>query len=119
MGTQSNMERNWIGYEVSEQEYKMRLATSPHHTNPRSATLDFWRQTTSVDQYRQIQHKRRTQTNVPTSSNHFKEEHLIIAHRLAEMEKRRIGTRFMDHEITDKDMPSPLSQTVKNACGLM
>ena len=21
----------------------MRIATAPHHTNPRSATLDFWR----------------------------------------------------------------------------
>ena len=28
-----------------------------------------------------------------------KQEHLIIAHRLAEMEKRRIGTRFLDHEV--------------------
>ena len=23
----------------------MRIATAPHHTNPRSATLDFWRKT--------------------------------------------------------------------------
>ena len=24
-------------------EFQMRIATAPHHTNPRSATLDFWR----------------------------------------------------------------------------
>lgn len=29
----------------------------------------------------------------------YKEQHLIIAHRLAEMEKRRVGTRYLpkDH----------------------
>ena len=50
----------WYGYEVSEEsvqvqvkrwsliivrEFQMRIATAPHHTNPRSATLDFWRKT--------------------------------------------------------------------------
>jgi len=56
----------------------MRIAVSPHHTNPRSATLDFWRKTSSVPDYKHIQTKRRTQMNIPTSSNHSKEEHLII-----------------------------------------
>ena len=51
-------------------EMKMRLATSCHHTNPRSATLHFWRQTSSIDEYKRIQHMRRIQTNQPTSSNH-------------------------------------------------
>ena len=41
----------------------MRLATSCHHTNPRSATLHFWRQTSSLDEYKRIQHMRRIQTN--------------------------------------------------------
>ena len=50
----------------------MRMATSPHHTNPRSATLDFWRQTSSIDDYKRIQAKRRLQTNRPTSSNQQK-----------------------------------------------
>ena len=59
----------------------MRLATSPHHTNPRSATLDFWRQTTSVEEYKKVQERRRLQTNRPTSSNEQKEEHLIIGKR--------------------------------------
>ena len=35
------------------------------------------------------------------SSGKNKEEHLIIATRLAEMEKRRIGTRFLDREVRD------------------
>ena len=86
----------------------MRLATSPHHTNPRSATLDFWRQTSSIDSYKQIQAKRRVQTNRPTSSNQQKEEHLIIAARMAEMEKRRVGTRFMEYEVTKDDFNQPL-----------
>ena len=50
----------------------MRMATSPHHTNPRSATLDFWRKTSSIDDYKLIQAKRRLQTNRPTSSNQQK-----------------------------------------------
>ena len=62
-------------------EMAMRLATSPHHTNPRSATLDFWRQTTSVEEYKKVQERRRLQTNRPTSSNEQKEEHLIIGKR--------------------------------------
>merc|ERR1712147_228237 len=87
--------RDWSNYNISEEEMKMRLATSCHHTNPRSATLHFWRQTASLDEYKRIQHMRRIQTNQPPSSNHKKEEHLVIAHRLAEMEKRRVGTRFL------------------------
>ena len=49
----------------------MRIAISPHHTNPRSATLDFWRQTTTIDEYRKIQNRRRKQTNVPTRLIYF------------------------------------------------
>ena len=56
----------------------MRIATAPHHTNPRSATLDFWRKTVSKQDYAVIQKKRRTQMNIPTSSNIDKQEHMII-----------------------------------------
>ena len=54
----------------------MRMAGAPHHTNPRSATLDFWRKTTPYEQYKIIQAKRRKQMNVPTSSGLNKEDHL-------------------------------------------
>ena len=54
----------------------MRMAGAPHHTNPRSATLDFWRKTTPYDQYKIIQAKRRKQMNMPTSSGLNKEDHL-------------------------------------------
>ena len=33
---------------------------------------------------------------------------LVIAHRLGEMEKRRVGTRFMDREVTEEDHAKPL-----------
>ena len=73
----------FVGYSYGNlREMAMRLATSPHHTNPRSATLDFWRQTTSVEEYKKVQERRRLQTNRPTSSNEQKEEHLIIGKRL-------------------------------------
>ena len=36
-------------------EWQMRMAGAPHHTNPRSATLDFWRKTTPYEQYKIIQ----------------------------------------------------------------
>ena len=72
----------------------MRMASTVHHTNPRSATLDFWRKTTSVEDYKIIQAKRRAQMNKPTryvnktihfslkitlSSGLNKEDHIIIA----------------------------------------
>ena len=44
----------------------MRMASTVHHTNPRSATLDFWRKTTSVEDYKLLQAKRRAQMNKPT-----------------------------------------------------
>ena len=44
----------------------MRMATTVHHTNPRSATLDFWRKTTKYDEYKILQAKRRAQMNRPT-----------------------------------------------------
>jgi hypothetical protein len=113
-----NMTEQWIGYEVTEEARKMRLATSPHHTNPRSATLDFWRQTSSVEEYRIIQQKRRQQTNMPTSSLQYKEQHMVIAQRLADMEKRRLGTRFLEHEITEDELSKPLLKRVQD-CSLM
>jgi hypothetical protein len=113
------VENFWEGYQLSEQELKMRMAVSPHHTNPRSATLDFWRKTSHIDIYRQIQGKRRKQMNMPTSSGHNKEEHMIIANRLAAMEKRRIGTRFLDREVTDEDMDKPLGVKIQEACSIM
>ena len=50
-----------------------------------------------------LQEIRKNQLNVPTSSSELKEEHLIIAHRIAEMEKRRVGTKFLDRETTEDD----------------
>ena len=50
-------------------EWQMRMATSVHHTNPRSATLDFWRKTTRFEDYKLIQAKRRAQMNRPTRFN--------------------------------------------------
>ena len=47
-------------------EWQMRMATTVHHTNPRSATLDFWRKTTKYDDYKVLQAKRRAQMNRPT-----------------------------------------------------
>jgi len=97
----------------------MRIATAPHHTNPRSATLDFWRKTLIKEDYAKIQAKRRTQMNIPTSSNIDKHEHMIIAHRMSEMEKRRIGTRFLDREVTEKDKEKPLMEKIKDNCKVM
>ncbi|CAG5104833.1 Oidioi.mRNA.OKI2018_I69.chr1.g1585.t1.cds [Oikopleura dioica] len=109
----------WLGYEVSEEERMMRRGVSPHHTNPRSATLDFWRKTSTIAEYKQIQQRRRTQMNIPTSSNHSKEEHMVIAHRLAAMEKRRIGTRFLEHDVRPEDMEKPLLEKLQESCSLM
>ena len=86
-----------INYEIFQifdeifREMAMRLATSPHHTNPRSATLDFWRQTTSVEEYKKVQERRRLQTNRPTSSNEQKEEHLVIGEWINREKKSCIG----------------------------
>merc|ERR1712136_623833 len=93
----------WANYQMGENEWQMRMATSVHHTNPRSATLDFRRKTTRFEDYKLIQAKRRAQMNRPTSSGLNKEDHMIIAHRLGEMEKRRVGTRFIDREATEED----------------
>merc|ERR1712131_62408 len=103
----------WTNYEMTAEEYQMRVAISPHHTNPRSSTLDFWRKTTDIERYRVIQAQKKKQINIPTSSNMNKQEHLIIAHRLAEMEKRRIGTRFLDHEVSDADRQKPLAVVIQ------
>lgn len=149
----------------------MRMASTVHHTNPRSATLDFWRKTTSVEDYKIIQAKRRAQMNKPTryvnktihfslkitlSSGLNKEDHIIIAQvgfhdaigrswqinrgsvlwnmtsstnhfenywkRLGEMEKRRVGTRFIDREATEEDQAKPLMQVLAEkgiTCSIM
>ena len=42
------------------------------------------------------------------SSGLNKEDHMVIAHRLGEMEKRRVGTRFIEREATEEDHAKPL-----------
>lgn len=74
---------------------KMRLGTTHHHTNPRTRTLVGWKNSMPIEQYRYVREHKRNQKNIPTSSSEYKEQHLIIAHRLAEMEKRRVGTRYL------------------------
>ena len=32
----------------------------------------------------------------------------FLAHRMAEMEKRRVGTRFMDYEVDKNDFNQPI-----------
>lgn len=81
--------------EDGDELLKMRLGTSVHHSNPRSKTLLGWKNSMPLDQYRYIREHKRNQKNIPTSSSHYKEQHLIIAHRLAELEKRRVGTRYL------------------------
>jgi len=74
---------------------KMRLGTTVHHSNPRSRTLVGWKNSMPIEQYRHVRDHKRNQKNIPTSSSDYKEQHLIIAHRLAELEKRRVGTRYL------------------------
>jgi len=57
---------NEAPFEWGENEWQMRMAAAVHHTNPRSATLDFWRKTTPYEDYKLIQAKRRAQMNKPT-----------------------------------------------------
>ena len=38
---------------------------------------------------------------------------------MAEMEKRRIGTRFLDREVTEMDMEKPLMEKMKDNCKVM
>ena len=47
------------------------------------------------------------------SSGQDKEEHMIIAQRLGDMEKRRVGTRFIDREATEEDQAKPLMQVLE------
>merc|ERR1712003_379530 len=122
MSTAVTDQRFWQGYKITEEEWQMRMATSVHHTNPRSATLDFWRKTTHYDYYKLLQAKRRAQMNRPTSSGLNKEDHMVIAHRLGEMEKRRVGTRFIDREATEEDQAKPLMEILAEkgiTCALM
>merc|ERR1711893_494231 len=122
MSTAVTDQRFWQGYKITEEEWQMRMATSVHHTNPRSATLDFWRKTTHYDKYKIIQAKRRAQMNKPTSSGLNKEDHMIIAQRLGVMEKRRVGTRFIEREATEEDQAKPLMEILADKgieCSLM
>lgn len=51
-----------------------------------------------------------------------KEDHMIIAHRLGEMEKRRVGTRFIDREATEEDHAKPLMAVMQekiDECSIM
>ena len=41
------------------------------------------------------------------------------AHRMAEMEKRRIGTRFLDREVTEADKEKPLIVKIQESCKVM
>merc|ERR1711937_670930 len=114
MSTAVTDQRFWQGYKITEEEWQMRMASSVHHTNPRSATLDFWRKTTEYERYKVIQAKRRAQMNKPTSSGLNKEDHMIVAQRLGDMEKRRVGTRFIDREATEEDQAKPLMEVLAN-----
>jgi len=80
---------------VDDELLKMRLGATSHHSNPRSRTLVGWKNSMPIEQYRYVREHKRNQKNIPTSSSHYKEQHLIIAHRLAELEKRRVGTRYL------------------------
>lgn len=63
---------------------------------------------------------KRAQMNKPTSSGLNKEDHMVIAHRMGEMEKRRVGTRFIDREATDADHAKPLMQVLnEKGCSIM
>ena len=76
---------NFINSEIFFSEWQMRMASTVHHTNPRSATLDFWRKTTSVEDYKIIQAKRRAQMNKPTRSLNntvWFEQHTTFMHNL-------------------------------------
>ena len=44
------------------------------------------------------------------SSGLNKEDHMVVAHRLGEMEKRRVGTRFIEREATEEDQAKPLME---------
>ena len=94
---------------LPEEVLKMRIAAAAHHTNTQlSRTSEYWRATSSVEEYNQIQAKRRAQKNIPTTSSDLPEEHMIIANRIAAMEKRRVGTKFLDREVTEADQAKGL-----------
>ena len=44
------------------------------------------------------------------SSGLNKEDHMVVAQRLGDMEKRRVGTRFIDREATEEDQAKPLME---------
>jgi len=51
-----------------------------------------------------------TITSLICRSSDYNEQHLIIAHRLAELEKRRVGTRYLA-----KDQTAPADGGAKNS----
>nr|XP_002130465.1 uncharacterized protein LOC100186344 [Ciona intestinalis] len=96
-----------------EELVKMRLGTSPHHTNPRSRTQYAWKSSMPIDEYRFVREQKRNQKNIPTTSSDYKEQHLIIAHRLAELEKRRVGTRYISKEQAKQQELNPKAAAPK------
>lgn len=47
---------------------------------------------------------------------------MVVAHRLGEMEKRRVGTRFIEREATEADQAKPLMEVLAEKginCSLM
>ena len=47
---------------------------------------------------------------------------MIVAQRLGDMEKRRVGTRFIDREATEEDQAKPLMEILANKgieCSIM
>lgn len=47
--------------------FKMRLAVSAHHTNPRSPTLVGWKNSMPIEEYRVVRNQKRKQKNIPDS----------------------------------------------------
>lgn len=47
---------------------------------------------------------------------------MVVAHRLGEMEKRRVGTRFIEREATEADQAKPLMEILADKgieCNIM
>merc|ERR1712131_495769 len=80
----------WTNYEMTAEEYQMRVAISPHHTNPRSTTLDFWRKTTDIERYRVIQAQKKKQINIPTRFVTFR----LFILKIFELKFRIEGSNF-------------------------
>ena len=57
--------------------------------------------------------------NNSLSSGLNKEDHMIVAQRLGDMEKRRVGTRFIDREATEEDQAKPLMEILGTGIWLL